>query len=221
MAAPLTLLEASTTPTLLPEASFCAEASEVTAFDTVELRSSADVALTRIAPDAFTSLLSTSAVAFDGCSPFIASEISGSARIASTALNRRFDAFQPSALKLRSTPTPVAPVLVAEIARASSVAELSAVTATSPPCASSAESVTRATASASTMLVAIAPLTASDSPVPQAEPPEDVTSVFIRASMVAFSSAATVIEPPVEVTSILSITADAAAETSLVTMMPP
>ena len=85
----------------------------------------------------------------------------------------------------------------------------------SPPPASRSLSTTVASAEASSRLVAITPLTASEVPSPSALPPEEEAMESVFASIRAFSTASTRIAPPAASTSAPTIRAVAPPRSSL------
>ena len=112
--APLeTLLLARMPPMLFPVAPNIADAAESAAFETVALICAAFTPLTVTSPAALIVEPRTLPIETAGRSPLNASEISGSPSSASTALKRKFCAFQPIELNASVKPKPSAPVEVA------------------------------------------------------------------------------------------------------------
>ncbi len=150
-----------------------------------------------------------------------ASEISGSPRIASTALNRMFCDFQPIELKASVTPTVFPADWVRLAVLASSCERFRASTTTSPVVVVTNESVIVARACDRTTLVAITPPTAMESPPrePNEPPPEEMIVESAIARMNACSRARTVTLRAV--TSAASMWAEAPPRTSFITTRPP
>ena len=90
-----------------------------------------------------------------------------------------------------------------------------------PSVAVTVESWINARAALCTTLVDSVPLTASDSPSPNALPPEDSTELSAIARMVAFSIALRPISPIAAVTVASRTYASTAPRTSLTTTSPP
>ena len=122
----LTLLEAIAPP---PEMPSVAEplvstplswAAAMPSLPTSETSAAAWTAVTDTAPVAVIAASRIQASASEGCSPLNAVEISGSPRIASTALKRMFDGFQPIVLKARTAPKVLSKPSICERATADS-----------------------------------------------------------------------------------------------------
>ena len=140
---------------------------------------------------------------------------------ASAELNRIFEGRNP--IELNASVTPIAYPFASVVERFETTARESfaATTETLPsPPAVRLPSVTVDSASDSTALVTIIPLTASESPLPQALPPLDVTVLTFWASIPVRSSATTEIEPAA-VAATFSNSAITRSRTSFLTTRPP
>ena len=154
--------------------------------------SASSSACTSTAPPAWTVELWMYALAWAACCPPKALAISGSPSSVSIALNRKFCAFQP--IELKASVTPIAWPALSEVASvvASICAVFSAATRTSPVVVTALSAIS-ASAVASTTLVAISALTASESPWASIElPPEEFTVASDVARSSAVSAACTV-----------------------------